>query len=178
MGHFINSTSMDRLLRGCRRHFIDSTSFCLVATIIQVAVDIAVFDTLPGSVLRFSASELASAENQYAVAATRASPKGMPMPRPILAPVLRPDAVEVEDALAVAEEAWLDAPVGIEVGKGVAVLESELEVEVVHELELVVDVEVATIPIVVNAFKSPVNVVVFTQVTAIAANLVAYATPN
>jgi hypothetical protein len=88
----------------------------------------------------------------------RASPKGMPMPRPILEPVPKPDGAEVEDTLVVVGETALGAAVGIEVGEGegVAVLESELEVEVY--------VEVATISIVVNAFKSPVNVVVFTLV--------------
>jgi hypothetical protein len=83
------------------------------------------------------------------------------MPRPALAPVLRPDAVE-GDALAVAEDGAVDGAVSIAAGEDVIVLADE--VEVVVELELVVDVDVATIPIVVKAFKSPVKVVVFDPV--------------
>jgi hypothetical protein len=74
-------------------------------------------------------------------------------PRPISAPVLRPDGVEVGTGLAIAEGAAVDAAVGIEVDGDGLVLESKLGVEgrvelelvatVVVELVLVVDVEVA-----------------------------------
>jgi hypothetical protein len=93
-----------------------------------------------------------------------AIPRGMPIPRPSLATVLRPETVEIGDGLAVAEGGAVDAPVGIAVGEDVVVFEDEVEIEVALVLELVVDVDEATIPIVVNAFKSPVKVVVFDPV--------------